>query len=77
MPLASTGHVTPHFGGPALLEDVTLPVPGLGLWAGMAWTVVSGLALSTVLTLLVVPTPDALFAERLGMRVVAETVAEE
>jgi len=41
------------------------------MWAGMAYAMMMGLAVSTALTLLVTPTVYALFAERFGMRVVA------
>ncbi len=41
------------------------------LWAGMAWAVIGGLAVSTVLTLFVIPTLYAACAEHLGMRVIA------
>lgn len=42
------------------------------MWAGMAYAMMMGLAVSTALTLLVTPTVYALFAERFGMRVVAD-----
>jgi multidrug efflux pump subunit AcrB len=38
------------------------------MWAGMAWAVMVGLALSTALTLLVVPTAYTMAAERLKMK---------
>ncbi|MEL6498984.1 MAG: efflux RND transporter permease subunit [Planctomycetota bacterium] len=38
------------------------------MWTGMSWAMIGGLALSTVLTLLVIPTIYVLCAERLGMR---------
>lgn len=46
------------------------------MWAGMAYAMMMGLAVSTALTLLVTPTVYALFAERFGMRVVAEPVRD-
>ena len=39
------------------------------MWAGMAWAVIFGLALSTALTLLVVPTLYTLCVERFGLKV--------
>ena len=38
------------------------------LWAGMAWAVIGGLLVSTMLTLVVVPTLYTALAERAGMR---------
>ena len=42
------------------------------LWAGMAWAVIGGLTVSTVLTLVVVPTLYAAFAEHTKMKVIAD-----
>jgi multidrug efflux pump subunit AcrB len=39
------------------------------MWAGMAWAVIFGLALSTALTLLVIPTVYVTFVENLGVKV--------
>ncbi|MHC4831921.1 MAG: efflux RND transporter permease subunit, partial [Planctomycetota bacterium] len=62
---------------PILLTSLTtigglLPLALFGgpLWAGMAWGIIFGLAFSTVLTLVVVPTLYVLFAERFKMKVV-------
>ncbi len=38
-------------------------------WAGMSWAMIFGLVLSTILTLLVIPTAYVLFAERFKMKV--------
>jgi multidrug efflux pump subunit AcrB len=61
---------------PILLTSLTtigglLPLALFGgpLWEGMAWGMIFGLGFSTALTLFVVPTLYALFAERFGMRV--------
>ena len=61
---------------PILLTTLTtvgglLPLALFGgpMWAGMSWAMIGGLSLSTVLTLLVIPTVYVLFAERLGMKV--------
>ncbi|MEM9065191.1 MAG: efflux RND transporter permease subunit [Planctomycetota bacterium] len=61
---------------PILLTTLTtvgglLPLALFGgpMWAGMSWAMIGGLSLSTVLTLLVIPTVYVFFAERLGMRV--------
>ncbi|MEM6421043.1 MAG: efflux RND transporter permease subunit [Pseudomonadota bacterium] len=61
---------------PILLTTLTtvgglLPLALFGgpMWAGMSWAMIGGLSLSTVLTLLVIPTVYVLFAERFGMRV--------
>ncbi|MDJ0522865.1 MAG: efflux RND transporter permease subunit [Planctomycetota bacterium] len=39
------------------------------MWAGMAWAVIFGLALSTALTLLVIPTLYTLCVERFGLKI--------
>lgn len=39
------------------------------MWAGMSWAVIFGLALSTALTLFVIPTLYTLCVERLGMQI--------
>ncbi|MEM1451486.1 MAG: efflux RND transporter permease subunit [Planctomycetota bacterium] len=61
---------------PILLTTLTtigglLPLALFGgpMWAGMSWAMIFGLALSTVLTLVVTPTVYVLFAERFGMKV--------
>ncbi|MEM7808436.1 MAG: efflux RND transporter permease subunit, partial [Planctomycetota bacterium] len=61
---------------PILLTTLTtvgglLPLALFGgpMWAGMSWAMIGGLSLSTVLTLLVIPTIYVFFAERLGMKV--------
>ncbi|MEM6560601.1 MAG: efflux RND transporter permease subunit, partial [Planctomycetota bacterium] len=61
---------------PILLTTLTtvgglLPLALFGgpMWAGMSWAMIGGLSLSTVLTLLVIPTIYVLFAEKLGMKV--------
>ena len=61
---------------PILLTTLTtvgglLPLALFGgpMWAGMSWAMIGGLSLSTVLTLLVIPTVYVLFAERFGMKV--------
>ncbi|MEZ5962497.1 MAG: efflux RND transporter permease subunit [Planctomycetota bacterium] len=62
---------------PILLTTLTtvgglLPLALFGgpMWAGMSWAMIAGLSLSTVLTLLVVPTVYATFVRTLRMRVV-------
>ncbi|MEM7202852.1 MAG: efflux RND transporter permease subunit [Planctomycetota bacterium] len=61
---------------PILLTTLTtigglLPLALFGgpMWAGMSWAMIFGLALSTALTLLVIPTVYVLFVDRLGMKV--------
>ena len=39
------------------------------MWAGMSYAMIFGLSLSTVLTLVVVPTLFVTLAERFGMKV--------
>ncbi|MEO0652108.1 MAG: efflux RND transporter permease subunit, partial [Planctomycetota bacterium] len=61
---------------PILLTTLTtvggmLPLALFGgpMWAGMSWAIIFGLSLSTVLTLVVIPTVYVLFAERFRMQV--------
>ncbi|MEM1330944.1 MAG: efflux RND transporter permease subunit [Planctomycetota bacterium] len=60
---------------PILLTTLTtvgglLPLALFGgpMWAGMSWAMIGGLSLSTVLTLLVIPTVYVFFVERFRMR---------
>ena len=60
---------------PILLTTLTtiggmLPLALFGgpMWAGMAWAVIVGLAVSTALTLFVVPTLFGLLVERFGVK---------
>ena len=62
---------------PILLTTLTtigglLPLALFGgpMWAGMSWAMIFGLAVSTVLTLLVIPTVYVTFVRRFGMKVV-------
>ncbi|MEO0477996.1 MAG: efflux RND transporter permease subunit [Planctomycetota bacterium] len=63
---------------PILLTTLTtigglLPLALFGgpMWAGMSWAMIFGLAISTVLTLVVIPTVYVLFVRRLGMKAVS------
>ena len=49
---------------------IPLALFGGPMWAGMSYAMIFGLSLSTVLTLLVIPTLYVTFAERFGMKVV-------
>ena len=51
---------------------IPLALFGGPMWAGMAWATIFGLALSTLLTLVVVPTLYTLFVERFRMQVIQE-----
>ena len=70
--LGYVGRVDPRKGVQFLIEAVTLSLFGGALWAPMTNGMIFGLAVSTVLTLVVVPTLYVLFVEKLNMRVVAD-----
>ena len=64
---------------PIMLTTLTtvggmLPLAFFGgpMWAGMAWATIFGLSLSTLLTLVVVPTLYTLFVEKFRMKVIQE-----
>lgn len=50
-----------------------LALAGGPLWEGMAWCMISGLIVATLLTLLVIPAMYAIFAESFGIRMVEAT----
>jgi multidrug efflux pump subunit AcrB len=51
---------------------VPLAISGGPLWEGMAWSMIFGLIVATVLTLIVIPSLYAIFVEHFGVRVFNE-----
>ena len=56
---------------------IPLALSGGPLWVGLAWCMIVGLLLTTVLTLFVVPAIYALFVESFGMKPISKEFKPE
>ena len=59
-----------------LRDRASIYQKGGPMWEGMAWLLIFGLAVATILTLLVLPSVYAFFVETLRVRFVREPAAE-